>query len=174
VTATRIENLRDTAGRRRVGGAEVQIEGLEETLKVLRGFEPEILKGLNKAIRASLTNVKKVAEMSVREAGHAGGNHYSVRMRSTGARTGGSIRAVSKEAAIFEFAGTKGRSKTGGPITPQGAAMVRWLDSFGRPGRFLWDSWDLQQFATDRNIRKSIADAEAELQHRLDAAGERY
>jgi hypothetical protein len=51
--------------------------------------------------------------------------------------------------------------------------MVRWLGSgFGRPGRFLWDSWDMQKTALDANIRKTIADAEQELQGHLNAAGE--
>jgi len=175
VTATPIEIIRDEAGRRRAGGAEIQIEGLEETLKALRGFEPDILKRLNKTIRSSLTNVAKVAEMSIRETGHGKGRNYSVRMRSTGRRTGGRILALTKEAAMFEFAGTKrSNAKRSGPITPQGAAMVRWLGGFGAPGRFLWDSYDLQAHATDRDIRKSIDDAEHELQRHLDGIGEAY
>ena len=175
MTATHIENVRDVAGRRRAGGAEVQITGLEETLRALKAFEPDVFKRTTKTIRVSLTKVKTVADFHLRMAGHRSGANYSVRMRNSGRRTGGRVLAVSKDASIFEFAGSKGRSKTGGPITPQGAAMVRWLErDFGKPGRFLWDSWDLQKVALDKELRATVADSEHELQQRLDAAGERY
>jgi hypothetical protein len=178
--STPIEDIRDDAGRRGAGISEITIVGIEDTIAALRALEPDVLKRMNKVIRADLTKVKTVAQTSFGMAASSWSEptpqgNYAVRMVSRGEKMGGSVRAVSKWAAIFEFAGTKGKSRSGGPITPQGRAMVRWLGSgFGRPGRFLWDSWDMQKTALDANIRKTIADAEQELQGSLNAAGEAW
>ena len=151
--------------------ADIRVEGLEQTIAALRALEPEALKRMNKTIRASLTKVKSAASASG-PPGHR--MSYRIRASSRGKRTGMSLRAADKETSIFEFAGTKGRSRSGGPITPQGAAMVKWLDGFGKPGRFMWDAWDKHKSVFERDLKAAIGEAEHAVQAKLDAAGERY
>ena len=66
------------------------------------------------------------------------------------------------------------QSRMGGPITPQGAAMVRWLDGFNKPGRFLWGAWDKNKGRAEMQIRALMAEAERVCQERLRAAGEAF
>ena|GEM_PF-1412886 len=149
--------------------AEVRVEGLEQTIAALRALEPEALKRMNKTIRASLTKVKNAASASG-PPGHR--MSYRIRASSRGKRVGMRLMAADKETSIFEFAGAKGRSRSGGPITPQGAAMVKWLDGFGKPGRFMWQAWDEHKAAFERDLKGAIGDAEHVIQAKLDAAGE--
>jgi len=149
--------------------AEIRVEGLEQTIAALRALEPEALKRMNKTIRASLTKVKSSASASG-PSGHP--MSYRIRASSRGKRTGMSLRAADKETSIFEFAGSRMRSRSGGPITPQGAAMVKWLDGFGKPGRFMWDAWDKHKTAFESDLKGAIAEAEHAVQAKLDAAGE--
>lgn len=153
-------------------GAEIRIDGLDETLAALRGLLPDVYKRLNKLIRADLTKVKTVADYHLAMAGGRAGKNYRVSMTSTGRDPRGRVFATSKEAAVFEFAGTKMRSRTGGPITPQGAGLVKHLEGFGKPGRFLWDAWDLQKVALERDLTATMGEAERELQAHLNAAGD--
>lgn len=152
--------------------AEVRIEGLEETVAALRAFEPDALKAMQKEIREEAWKVARLATSRFSRTGHSGS--YAVRSSYRGKRTGMSIRAVDKETSIFEFAGTKGRSRTGGPITPQGMAMIRWLYTFGRPGRFLWGAYDATKDEFNAQLKRSIDKAERELQRHLDSVGEAY
>jgi hypothetical protein len=153
---------------------EIRVEGLEETLAALRALEPDLLKRMNKRIRAALTKVGARADARLPR-GKKAGRRYTIRTSSRGKRTGMRLVATDKYAAMFEFAGTKGLSRTGGPITAQGAAMVKWLDrDFGKPGRFLWDAWDKDKAGFEREMRTAIDEAEHELQRHLDAAGEAY
>lgn len=159
------------SGSGRTGfSAELRIDGLEETIAALKALEPEVLKAMQKEIREAVTDVARKASTSFARTGHGAGD-YRVRSQSRGKRTGMSVKAAGKEEAIFELAGTKGRSRTRGPITPQGAAMVRWLDRFAKPGRFLWSAFDAQKGELAIQVEKSIREAEHVIQRRLDAAG---
>lgn len=149
--------------------AEIRVDGLEETIAALRALEPDVFKRMNKVIRQAVVSVGAAAS-SRGPSGHP--LSYRVRTSSRGKRVGMSIRAADKETAIFEFAGTKGRSRSGGPITPQGAQMVRWLDGFGKPGRFMWAAWDEKKDAFEAELKRAMGEAERELQAHLTAAGE--
>jgi len=152
--------------------SEIRVEGLDSTLAALRAFQPDVLKAMNERIRAALTRVMRRADSSGPEQVKGG---YVIRSSSRGKRAGMRIVAQSRDAAIFEFAGTRGLSRMGGPITPQGAAMVRWLDrDFGKPGRILWAAWDREEAATLREVKDAIHDAERQLQRHLDATGVGY
>lgn len=150
--------------------AEIRITGLEETIAALRSLAPDVLKRLNREMRGI---GRLIASDAARSAPPGHTLIYRVRMRQRGKKAGMSVMAVDRDTAIFEFAGTKMRNRAGnGPPTPQGLAMINWLNGFGSPGRFLWDSWDRNKDRIEASIRESMAGAERELQERLNAAGE--
>lgn len=149
--------------------SEIRVEGLEETIAALRALEPDVLKRTQATIRKAVMDIG-VAASSRGPSGHK--LSYRVRTSARGKRAGMSIRALDRDTAIFEFAGSKGLSRSGGPITPQGAAMVRWLDGFGQPGRFLWQAWDEHKDAFEAELKRAMGEAERELQAHLNAAGE--
>lgn len=149
--------------------AEIRIEGLEQTLGVLRAIEPEVLKRLQAQIKESAEKVTKGAAMEFAMTGHGMGT-YKMRNTTRGKKTGLRIFAKGKDEAIFEFAGTRG-----GPYTPQGAGLVDWLSRrFGKPGRFLWNEWDRQKAEFERDLRSAMDEAEAHIQSHLNAIGETY
>lgn len=159
-----------TAGRKGFS-AEIRIEGLEDTIAALRALEPDVLKRLNRTLRTAANKVASEA------AGAGVSGHkmsYRVTNRQRGKKAGMSIIAADRDTAIFEFAGSLMRSRDGGPITPQGAGMVRWLDEFGKPGRFLWAAWDSQKVRFEADVSSAMAEAERELQAHLNAAGEGF
>jgi hypothetical protein len=152
--------------------AEIRVEGLEQTIAALRSLEPDVLKRMNKTLKDAARGITSGAASSFASTGHGPGR-YVVRQTSRGKKTGIRIMAGGKEEAIFEFAGTKMSNKSGkGPITAQGAAMVRWLDGFGKPGRFLWAEFDQRRDVFEAELKSAMADAERELQASLNAAGE--
>ena len=150
--------------------SEIRVEGLEATIAALRSLEPDVLKTMQREIRAALTKVRGAAAGSP-PAPALG--QYAIRSSARGKRVGMRLAAVDKYSAVFEFAGTRNMDAAGtGPITPQGAAMVRWLDGFGRPGRFLWGAWDANRAGFEADMKAAIERAEAALQASLGRAGE--
>jgi hypothetical protein len=159
------------SGSGKAFGAEIRIEGLEETIAAMRAIEPQIYKAMMAEIRVHLSKVTAAASASVPAPAEG---KYVIRSRARGKKAGMSAIAADKYSAIFEFAGTKMRSRSGGPITPQGAAMVRWLSGFGAPGRFLWGAWDRMKGEFDSEMRATILAAEKELQTALAASGQEF
>jgi hypothetical protein len=154
--------------------AEVRIEGLEETVAALRALAPEVQRGFLRSLKTVGDALKADADAAA--PAHAKGG-YVVKLKQRGKQVGVKVAAragstAGRNAAIFEFAGARGLSKTGGPITGQGAAMVRWLDGYGRPGRFLWGSWDRHKAEAEAAVRGAMAEAERIIQEKLAAAGE--
>lgn len=149
--------------------AEIRIEGYEETIAALRSLEPDVQKRMLREIKAQVEAVGAAASGSG-PSGHS--LMYKVRTRRGGKKAGMSLVAVDRDTAIFEFAGTKNLSRTGGPITPQGAAMVKWLDGFGKPGRFMWAAWDARKESFEAEITRQMKAAEELVQSKLSAAGE--
>ena len=156
--------------------AEFRIEGLDETLAALRSLDRDVYAGL-------VRGMKTIGELIAADA-DAGApldakGGYGSRMTMRGNRVGVKVFAkagsvAGRNAAIFEFAGTRMQSRMGGPITAQGAAMVRWLDGFDKPGRFLWGAWDKNKGRAEMQIRALMAEAERVCQERLRAAGEAF
>ena len=156
--------------------AEIRIDGLEETLAALRMLDRDVYAGL-------IRGLKTVGDLLVVDA-DAGApldakGGYGARMSVRGKKVGVKVFAkagsvAGKNAAIFEFAGTRMESRSGGPITSQGAAMVRWLNGYGKPGRFLWGAWDKNKDRAENQIRVLMAQAEKLCQDRLSAAGEAF
>lgn len=94
--------------------------------------------------------------VTVKDYGHLPGMRIFAR---GGSKTG-------KNAAIFEFAGTRSRGKT-----PQGKAMIEWLDGYGRPGRFLWAAWDAKSAEVMADVREAWDEAEKLAQSAVDRIG---
>ena len=160
-----------TGGGGRGFSSEIRVTGIEDTIAALRKLEPDVLKAMQKEIRQALSKVKAAAAGSPPPPALGS---YVIRASARGKKTGMRLIATDKYSAIFEFAGTRMRSRDGGPITPQGAAMVRWLDGFGKPGRFLWAAWDAHKGEFEAELKAAIAKAEAELHASLDRAGEAF
>jgi hypothetical protein len=164
-----------TAGERGFS-AEFRIEGLEETLAALRALDRDVYAGLIRGMKTIGNLVAQAADDAAPPSAKGG---YVTRMSLRGKKVGVKVAAragsvAGRNAAIFEFAGTRMQSKAGGPITGQGAAMVRWLDGYGKPGRFLWHSWDENKDRAELQIRNLMAEAERICQDRLNAAGEAF
>lgn len=156
--------------------AEFRIEGLEETLAALRALDRDIYAGLVRGMKTIGNLVADAADASAPPEAKGG---YVTRMSLRGKKVGVKVAAragcqAGRNAAIFEFAGTRMQSRLGGPMTPQGAAMVRWLDGFGKPGRFLWHAWDQNKDRAELQIRNLMGEAERLCQERLNAAGEAF
>jgi hypothetical protein len=156
--------------------AELRVDGLEETMAALRALAPEVDKGFKRKFRLIGTRLAGEAEGMSPVNAHGG---YGSRLTIRGKRVGLKIFAkagspAGKNAAIFEFAGTRMQSKDGGPITGQGAAMVRWLDGYAKPGRFLWYAWDSNREVVRSEIADAMLEVERVVQEKLDAAGETY
>jgi hypothetical protein len=156
--------------------AEFRIEGLEETLAALCALDRDIYAGLIRALKTVGDLLAADADAAA-PLGAKGGyfTRMSVRGQKVGVKVGARAGSVAgRNAAIFEFAGTRMQSRLGGPITGQGAAMVSWLDGFGKPGRFLWASWDKSKDRAEVQIRTMMSQAERICRERLNAAGEAF
>ena len=141
--------------------SEIRVTGIEDTVAALRRLEPDVLRAMQREIREALTKVKAAAAGS---APAPALGTYVIRSSMRGKKAGMRLMAGDKYTAIFEF----------GPITPQGAAMVRWLDGFGAPGRFLWAAWDARKGEFEAELKAAIGKAERELQSALGRAGEAF
>lgn len=156
--------------------AEFRIDGLEETLAALRFLDRDVYAGLIRGMKTIGNLIAQEADAGAPPDAKGG---YVTRMTVRGDKVGVKVAAragslAGRNAAIFEFAGTRMQARLGGPITGQGAAMVRWLDGFGKPGRFLWGAWDANKDRAELQIRNLMAEAERICQGRLSAAGEGF
>jgi hypothetical protein len=152
--------------------AEIRVEGLAETIAALRLVEPEALKVLKSTMRKAGLRVAANAHGRFAATGHPGGVYKVEQKLSSRTKPGLRVFATDYNAAVFEFAGTRMAAKGGkGPITPQGAAMVAWLQHFAKPGRFLWGAWDAQAPVFEAELKSAMATAEQGLQAKLDAVG---
>lgn len=158
-------------------GANIQIQGVRQTVNALIAFEPALKDRLNDEIKVALRNVSDRARSKYPK-GSWGvsvtrkkilGSVYA-RSGRRGDRWGDSSTAPGVRAAIFEFAGSRGEG-----TTPQARGMIRSLNErYGSPGRFLWSSWDELGRGVLLDIQMSVREAERDLQATLDRAGESY
>lgn len=157
-------------------GTSIEIKGVRSTRNALQNFSPDIKRRMDATIKAALRETRDAAisrypsgDWVVRVnrrnllgviAARAGtGRGPSL------AESGGGVRA-----AVFEFAGSVGSG-----ATPQASSMIDSLNRrYGQPLRFLWNAWDATGEHVLTTIREAVLQAEAELQARLDAAGETY
>ena len=132
----------------------LDLDGLPETRRILRQFEPDLLKRLDLRIGRLTRDLKTGAEAKFSRTG-AEGNAYRIRTRN---RIDGFSKSVTTErgsvapgekwstepgvlAAIFEFMAAPRDAQ------PQNVPRVRSLIAtlnarYGTPGRFLWAAWD--------------------------------
>lgn len=165
------------------------VRGLQETLRELRKFHPDLLKELRKDLRKTADPIVKDARSRVpaqpasgwREGGRIGFKQskarsgYKLRMRSS-ARVSGmkgsaaTIDLVQNNAAgaIWDQAGQRGNYK---PPTQRGAAFVDALTrSSGKAQRGLWPASVGKRKDLARAFEASIRDAERKANLRMKAA----
>jgi hypothetical protein len=137
----------------------VQIDGVANTVRALRTLAPDLSRRMRAKLRAAGGRIARFADAKAPDNAKGG---YKVRIRTKSRdRFAVSVLAISKNAAIFEFAANA--------KTAQGAALIARLSKFGSPGRFLWDAWDALGGQVQDEMRMTIAEAERALQARIDA-----
>ena len=170
-----------TGGAGKGFSAEVTISGLDETVALLKAFEPDVLKSMNREIRGVMNILKGAAEGKYSATG--GGAGYAIRSSSRGKKVGMKVVAIGSSSggsgsdwsqegrlsAILEFYGKVG-AKSAQAITCTSTLNAR----YGQPGRFLWDSWDAQKGSAVSAIEAAVRKAETQLQATLDAQGVSY
>lgn len=157
----------------------IEITGVKQTVGALKAFAPEIHKRLNSEIRESLNVVKKQAQRNYPKGDWVVRINQKKLLGQITARGGGtrgtswSDSSPGIRAAIFEFAG----SASGG-ATPQARAMIESLNErYGSPGRFLWSAWDTTNQGENgvlARIKRSVEEAERDLQTHLESIGESF
>lgn len=148
---------------------EIDVDGLEKSLNVLTTFAPELRKKVGRRLRNIGTTV---AGAAARKMGSRTGSRgiysqtteaasgYRVRTRTSATdAVSVTVANTTKPGAIIEFAG----SANPGGKTKSGAALIRTLtETYGPPGRVLWDSWDvLEPWARDE-VADIVEEAERE------------
>ena len=140
----------DTSGR---FGAEVVIEGLDAVLNGLEEVDPKLRKKLDRDLRSVVDTVAETARRQVDSRTEETAKGYKVTHRAGVYK----ITNRTHSAAILEHAAIG--------HTPQGESLVATLnEKYGRPGRILWESWDIMApWVTDR-VRSIVEAAEFELE----------
>lgn len=154
----------------------IGITGVGATVRAIREFEPEIKTRMDRTIRTALNKTRDGARARYPHGDWVVRVNRKNLLGAIAARGGGGRAerwgesAPGTRAAIFEFAG----SRTSGS-TPQVRGLIDSLNRrYGSPGRFLWDAWEATGERALETIRGAVLQAEAELQAKLDAAGEAY
>jgi len=149
--------------------------------KELFAFDRELLGKLNSRIKRAVEPVRSemqstptaIAGWTDRKGRPSGmAQKYLLGQKRVNVEIGGSQKSdydsvvrltqMNPAAAIGEFARNA--------HTPQGAAMIRKFDTYGRPGRFGWAAMDRHQDQVRAEVRDEIAKTAAEFSARL-AAG---
>ena len=159
----------------------VDVSGLPETRRLLRQFEPDLLKRLDAKMNSLARQLKASAQANFERTG-ASGTAYRVRTRSRVSgfskavtTTGGSVAAGEKWssapgvlAAIFEFA--NGPRNAQPQNVPRVQSLIATLNArYGSPGRFLWAAWDSSGKQHLHEIDAEVKAVEAEYSARLRA-----
>lgn len=163
-------------------GVIVNTEGITETRALLRRFEPDLLKRLDRRVGIVARDLKSGAQANFEETG-ASGTAYRIRTRSRVGGVPGFSKAVeaaggsvgarehwSSEpgvlAAIFEAA--KGVRDSLPQNVQRTKSLIATLNSrYGSPGRFLWPAWRDMSAASLTSIATEIKDVEAEYTARM-------
>jgi hypothetical protein len=157
----------------------VDTEGITETRALLRRFEPDLLKRLDRRVSLVARNLQSGAQANLGKTGVTG-DAYRVRTRN---RVSGFSKAVTVDfgsvgarehwssdpsvlAAIFEFA--RGVRNSLPQNVQRTKSLIATLNSrYGSTGRFLWQAWDDQKGVALPSIATEIKDVEAEYTARM-------
>jgi hypothetical protein len=159
----------------------IDLAGLPETRRLLRLFEPDLLKRVDAKMNATARDLKAGAQAKFSHTG-AAGNAYRVITRNRVDGYSKSVTTVSGSvargqkwstepgvlAAIFELMAAPRDAM------PQNVPRVRSLiqtlnERYGTPGRFLWEAWDDSEGGYTEEIAAEIKAVEAEYTARLRA-----
>jgi hypothetical protein len=137
-------------------GSEIVITGLDAVLSGLEEVDMKLRKQLEKDMRETVKTVAQAASRQVRSRTGATAAGYKVQMRAGSYK----VRNRTRGAAILEFAAI--------PKCPQGQHLVSTLnEEYGKPGRILWDSWDVMEPWVTGRLQKLMEDAEFELERSM-------
>lgn len=157
-------------------GANIEIQGVKQTIAAMKAFTPEIEKRLGKQIKEALKATKTRAEGKYPKGAWVVGRSNKKLLGYVSAKAGGQRAARWEDsapgirAAIFEFAGDRNPG-----ATPQARGLINSLESrYGSPGRFLWAAWDETGQAALDKIKDAVESAERELQAHLNSIGEAF
>ena len=165
----------------------VTAEGIAETRILLKQFEPDLLKRLDRRLNLVARDLRSGAQANFEKTG-ASGSAYVIRTRSRVAGLPGFSKAVvaghgsrgtsmidpgerwstdpTVLAAIFELANGVRDSKP--QNVPRTKSLIATLNArFGSPGRFLWQEWDDIKGPALASIATEIKDVEAEYTARM-------
>jgi hypothetical protein len=159
----------------------IDLAGLPETRRLLRRFEPDLLRRLDAKMNATARDLRSAAQANFARTG-AGGSAYRIISRSridgfskSVTTQGGSVAPRQKWssepgvlAAIFELMASPRDAR------PQNVPRVRSLiatlnERYGTPGRFLWEAWDDSEGGYEEEVHAEIRAVEAEYSARLSA-----
>lgn len=167
-----------------MGTSAVHVEGLTETRALLKQFDPDLLKRLDRRLNIVARDLKSGAQTNFEKTG-ASGSAYVIRTRnqvsgfSKSVQAGHGNRVTSTVspgerwstdptvlAAIFELANGVRNSQ---PQNVQRTkSLIATLNSrYGSTGRFLWQAWDDRSGPALASIAVEIKDVEAEYTARL-------
>lgn len=157
----------------------VNTEGIPETRALLKQFEPDLLKRLDRRVNLVARDLKSGAQANFEKTG-ASGDAYRIRRRTRKSVSSTSVSAdfgsVSPGekwssdpavlAAIFELA--NGVRDSLPQNVPRTKSLIATLNtSYGEPGRFLWKKWDEISAASLASIATEVKDVEDEYSARM-------
>lgn len=153
------------------------MEGIAETIRAIKDFEPDIYKKMGGAIRKFLRILRDAARTRRPEGVYTVSTRLTDKRGPMGSVTSGvpgmsvdeylalkTSWSAAQRSVIFEFA-EKGQRPG------MKAAIESFNRRYGKPGRFLWgayDYWDLGEWV-ESQVEAEIREAEAEFQRRLDS-----
>lgn len=161
-------------------GVRIELQGMAETILALEQVDPDVVKYLKRR----LTSVGQVVAGTASRRAPVGRTRkmrsgYRTSTRSYSKRVVTIVRNDTPQANILEFAGSRSSGNPGpikvtrGPRAGtyrkgSGPQLIRTLDNeYGKPGRFLWDSYDaLEPWIVDQ-VDAAGREAEAALEARL-------
>lgn len=152
----------------------IEIEGVAQTIRALKDFEPDLYKEMGKSIRKSMRLLRDTARRRRPEGDYRVSTRLTDKRGPKGSVTAGvpgmtvdqylsqTSWTPEQRSVIFEFAQSADR--------PGMKAAIRSFDQrFGTPGRFLWAAYDDIGAYVEDDIERAIRDAEATLQSNLDS-----
>lgn len=160
--------------------ANIKVEGVAQTMKALRDFEPDLYKEMGKSIRASMRLLRDTASRRRPEGVYKATTSL---LNKKGPRGSVTATAGSGAMSVSDYLNAQGSSeKWDAPLRSvifefaqnaqrpgMRAAIASFNARYGSPGRFLWAAYDDIGEYVESDIERAIRDAERTLQSNLDS-----
>lgn len=153
-------------------GAAPRVEGVRETLKALKEFDPKLRRATNKRIRNSVRPLQDAARARLPGLPLSGwmsgryGYDQSAARKGVKAQIGGrgrsgrttwpliTVRQTNAGAAVFDMAGRRSSGSS-----PQGAAFIRGLNRSASASRSMWPAAEEKIDVVRGDVLAAIEDA---------------